>query len=178
MVTPGADDRAAAEPDVVGERDRLSVLPALAAGFRVDRVRGGQQLHPRRDLTCGSDRDRSDVEHHRIEVDEGTVPDADRAELAAERRPYDDALANVPKHPAEQCVALVEGAGRCVVEPGKELLHAQELGFVLRVVGDVELAAQHPVPHLAHPRLIPRRGARALAEVALDQEAQLAAPGR
>jgi hypothetical protein len=39
----GTDDDAAAEPDVVGERDRLAVLPSDPARLRVDGMRRGEQ---------------------------------------------------------------------------------------------------------------------------------------
>ncbi|HET9740593.1 MAG TPA: hypothetical protein VFP78_20950 [Solirubrobacteraceae bacterium] len=54
------------------------------------------------------------------------------------------------QHLAEQRVAPVPSPRRRPVEPGEELLHASELSIVLGIVGDVELAAQHPLSHLAH----------------------------
>ena len=41
-------------------------------------------------------------------------------------------------------------AGGGAIEPGEELLHPSELGLARRVVGDVQLAAHHPISHLAH----------------------------
>jgi len=54
----GANDHAAAEPDVVGERDRFCVSPPVAARPWVEWVCSCQELHPGGDLTRGSDRDR------------------------------------------------------------------------------------------------------------------------
>jgi hypothetical protein len=59
-------------------------------------MRRGQQLDAGGDLTVRADRDRRDVEHHRTDVDERPVADADLAVLAVERRPHDDVLAHVP----------------------------------------------------------------------------------
>ena len=102
MLTPGQTIDAAAEPDVVGDRDRLGRLPADPARLGIDGMRRGEQLHPRRELARGADRDRRDVEHHRVDVDERVVTDADFAVLAVERRADHDVLADVPQQPAQQ----------------------------------------------------------------------------
>jgi hypothetical protein len=102
-------------------------------------------VHPRGDLARGADRDRREVEHHRLDVDERPVADADRAVLAVEGRTHDDALADVPQRPAEQPIALVPCSRRSPIELRKQFLHAVELGFVVGVVGDVQLAPQHPL---------------------------------
>ena len=47
----GADDHAPAKPHIVSKRDGCPVLPSLPARLRVDRRRGGEQLHPGGDLT-------------------------------------------------------------------------------------------------------------------------------
>jgi hypothetical protein len=53
--------------------------------------------------------------------------------------------------PAQQLVAVVPGSRRGPVELGQQVLHASELRGVVGVFGDVQLAAQHPLSHLAHP---------------------------
>jgi hypothetical protein len=83
----------------------------------------------------------------------------DRAVLAVEGRSHDDALAHLPERAAQQRVALVPRAGRCAVEPSEQLLHARGLRLVVGIVGDVQLAAQHPLSHLAHDGVLPRSGA-------------------
>ena len=88
--------------------------------------------------------------------DERPVAAADLAVLAVERRTHDDDLSDVSQRPAQRRVALVPGARRGPGELGQPLLDASELGFVVGIVGYVQLAAQHPLSHLAHPSLIPR----------------------
>jgi hypothetical protein len=127
MVTPGADNDAATQPHVVGERDRLPVLPPKPPRLGVDGMRRGEELHARGDLARGADVYRCHVEHHGLDVDERSVADADRAVLAGERRSHDDALANMTQHPAQQRVALVPRAGRGAIEAGHELLRTTEL---------------------------------------------------
>jgi hypothetical protein len=126
-------------------------LPADPARPGVDGVRRGKQLHPRRDLARGADRDRRDVEDHRIDVDERPVADADLAVLVVERRAHHDALADVPEEPAQQRVALVPGTRRRAVELREQPLRTPELGRAVGVAPLVQLAPQHPLSHLAHP---------------------------
>jgi hypothetical protein len=55
----------------------------------------------------------------------------------------------------------VPRARRRPVELRQQLQHPLELGFVVGVVADVQLTAQHPLSHLAHPPYLPRDRAEA-----------------
>jgi len=111
-------------------------------------------LHSGPDLTRRADRHRRDVEHEAVVVEERLVADADpRSVLAAERRADGHAFADAPEQLSEDHVALVVPAVCGGVVPSEEVLRARKVGCELEVVSEVELAAQHPLLHLAHPRL-------------------------
>ena len=62
----GADDHAAAEPDVVTDGDRLGRFQLVASRLRLDWVGRGQQLDVGAELAIGADRDGGDVESVRL----------------------------------------------------------------------------------------------------------------
>src|SRR5262249_43276262 len=111
---------------------------------------GGEELHPWGDLARRANSDRRHIKHDRVDIDERAVANADRPVLAVERRAHDDLLANLPQHLTEQPVALVPCGRPSPVEAREELLDPRELGLVLRIIRDVQLATEHPLPHFAH----------------------------
>jgi alditol oxidase len=114
-------------------------------------VRGGDELHAGGDLARGADRDGRDVQHQAVVVEEGPRPDADLVPvLEVERRPDVHALAAFREQLAQQRVAqLLLGEGAAVVAL-EDLLRALEVGGEILVLGDVQIAAQHPLLHLPH----------------------------
>jgi hypothetical protein len=127
----------------------------------------GEQLHAGRDLTRRANYDLRHVQHHRIDVHERPVADADPAVLAEEGRPHDDAFAHVPQRLTQQLVALRPLPRRRAVEPGQQLLDPLELGRVVGIVADVQLAAQHPLSHIAHAPLSPGSAARGVSATSI-----------
>jgi hypothetical protein len=74
-----------------------------------------------------------------------------------EGRTHDDVLADMPQRLSKQRITLVLRSRRRPVEPGQG--PACELGLAVGIVGDVQLAGQHPLSHLAHPYCLARRRA-------------------
>ena len=100
-----AEDRAGAQPDVVAD-EIGSPSPTRSAARRVDRVRRGDELHAAGDLAGRADRDRRDVEHQAVVVEERAGADAHAgAVLEAEGRPDVHALADTPEQLPQQPVA-------------------------------------------------------------------------
>src|SRR5215208_5203582 len=107
-----------------------------------------KELDTRRDLAGGSDRDRRDVEHEAVVVEERPVADRDpRAVLAAERRANVDRLPDVPEELPENFLALVLLRVKRPVVAVEELLGARKVSRQGRVVRDVEFATEHPFLH-------------------------------
>jgi hypothetical protein len=104
-------------------------------------------LHVRPDLHVVADGDGGDVEGDQPEVGERPGADADlvavvahegRADLAAGAEPAEELL-------EDPSLRARRGRGRAV-EPCQELPGPRGLGDQLGVVGDVEVAGQHPLP--------------------------------
>ena len=64
-----------------------------------------------------------------------------------------DAVTDLPDQLAQEPVALGLLDERRAVVALEQFLRAREVRRHLRVVGDVELAAQHPIFHPSHTRL-------------------------
>jgi hypothetical protein len=106
------------------------------------------------DLAGGADRDRRDVEHQAVVVEERARPDADaRPVLQVERRADVDAVAAFGEQLAQEAIAQVLLGERAAVVALEDLLRAFEVRGEVIVVGDVQLAAQHSLLHLAHASL-------------------------
>src|SRR5215218_242862 len=145
-----ADRDASAEPDVVPEDNRLAGLPPYAPRFGVDRMSRSKELNTRRDLARGSDRDRRDVEHEAVVVEERPIADRDpRAVLAAERRADVDSLPDVTEELPEDLVSLVLFRVKRRVVAVEESLGTRKVSCQVVVVRDVQVATEHPVLHLA-----------------------------
>jgi hypothetical protein len=134
-------------------------------------MRRGEQLDPRGDLAGGADGDRRDVQHHRVDVDERPVADADRAVFAVEGRTHDDTLSPTRRSVRRSSASRSSHAtGADPLNRARSSCTPSELCFVVGIVGDVQLAAQHPLSHLGYPSLIPRRsGVRAMSPPHLRQ---------
>src|SRR5207249_9103 len=90
----GADDRAAAEPDVVADDDWLRGLPPVQARAGLEGVGRREQLHVRAELHVVADRHGGDVEADQPPVGEAAGADERLIPVVAlERGPDVTALA-------------------------------------------------------------------------------------
>ncbi len=145
---PGADDHPAAEPHVVADRDRLAALPLRAPWLRFQRVGRGEQLDVGADLHVVPDGDRCDVEGHEPVVREAPGADAQTGPVVdVQRGPELGVLAHgseepFEEHPSQPPLPRARRVVRLHELPGREAV-LLDLG----VVGDVEVAVEHPFAH-------------------------------
>jgi hypothetical protein len=144
----GQHDRTAPEPDVVADRDRFGRLPLVPPRLRLDRVGGGEELDVGPDLDVVPDGDRRDVEGDQTEVRKTPRADVDLAAVVdVQRWPDLGAFADGAEQLLQQLAAQGPLADRRRVVGGRQVQRpAAGLGE-LGVVGDVELAGEHPLAH-------------------------------
>ena len=170
---PRADDDAGGQPRAVLHDDRLGPLQLGAPLDGIERMGGGDQVHPGADLHVVADADRSGVQDDHAEVQERPGADGDLVAVVALKRGED--LGGVADLSQQRAQELLAGE-RLGDAGGVELLGEQPAAVAvleqLWIVGQVGLAGQQPVLVRGHPDdadrpvgpvLTARRRARALA---------------